>query len=301
MTTGAPRAPGTPPGRGAVVSSWAGTAAFALTALPAAAGLEATGYASVVVAAVLFAVSLPVSLYSLARAAVRTARGERVTVPGLFFLRGSAPPTVRRMLLGSLQPAWPSPWPPPRPSPSASSCPSTRSPSLACGAPATGGSPRSTSRLPDSVPAMADEAIEHIRVDARPERCFEVAVDYERYPVWAADVKVAEVLERDAEGRGSRVRFEVAALGRTIGYVLDYDYAGAPREFSWNLVEADILTRLDGSYRFEPDGSGTEVTYRLAVDLSIPMPGFMKRRTAGMIVQNAMKELKRYVEDGPEG
>lgn len=148
---------------------------------------------------------------------------------------------------------------------------------------------------------MADEAIEHIRVEARPERCFEVAVDYERYPVWAADVKVAEVLERDAEGRGSRVRFEVAALGRTIGYVLDYDYAGAPREFSWNLVEADILTRLDGSYRFEPDGSGTEVTYRLAVDLSIPMPGFMKRRTAGMIVQNAMKELKRYVEDGPEG
>lgn len=102
MTTGAPRAPGTPPGRGAVVSSWAGTAAFALTALPAAAGLEATGYASVVVAVVLFAVSLPVSLYSLARAAVRTARGERVTVPGLFFLRGSAPPTVRRMLLGSL-------------------------------------------------------------------------------------------------------------------------------------------------------------------------------------------------------
>lgn len=148
---------------------------------------------------------------------------------------------------------------------------------------------------------MADEAIEHIRVEARPERCFEVAVDYERYPVWATDVKVAEVLERDAEGQGSRVRFEVAALGRTIGYVLDYDYARAPGEFSWNLVEADILTRLDGSYRFEPDASGTEVTYSLAVDLSIPMPGFAKRRAAGMIVENAMKELKRYVEDGPQG
>lgn len=149
---------------------------------------------------------------------------------------------------------------------------------------------------------MADEAIEHIRVEARPERCFEVAVDYERYPVWATDVRVAEVLKRDGEGRGSRVRFEVAALGRTIGYVLDYDYAGAPGEFSWTLVEADILTRLDGLYRFEPDGSGTgtEVTYRLAVDLSIPMPGFMKRRAAGMIVHNAMKELKRYLEGGPE-
>lgn len=143
---------------------------------------------------------------------------------------------------------------------------------------------------------MPDEAVERIRIQAPPSRCFDVAVDYERYPEWASDVKTAEVLERDAEGRGTRVRFEVAALGRTIGYVLDYEYSGAPNEFSWTLAESDMLRSLDGTYRFDPDGDGTGVTYRLAVDLAIPMPGFMKRRAAGMIVQSAMKGLKRYIE-----
>jgi len=143
---------------------------------------------------------------------------------------------------------------------------------------------------------VAEEATEQIRIEAPPERCFAAAVDYERYPAWATDVKAAEVLDRDAEGRGSRVRFEVSALGRTIGYVLDYDYAEAPAGFSWTLVEADILTALDGAYGFDAEGERTLVTYRLAVDLSIPMPGFMKRRAAAMIVQNAMKELKSYVE-----
>ena len=143
---------------------------------------------------------------------------------------------------------------------------------------------------------MPDEAVERIRIQAAPSRCFEAAVDYERYPDWAADVKVAEVLARDGEGRGSRVRFEVAALGRTIGYVLDYDYSRAPQELSWKLAESDVLRSLDGTYRFDADGDATDVTYRLSVDLAVPLPGFMKRRAAGMIVQSAMKGLKRHVE-----
>lgn len=146
--------------------------------------------------------------------------------------------------------------------------------------------------------AVADEAIEHIRIEAEPQRCFDAVIDFERYPVWATDVKQAEIVDRDADGRGSRVRYQISALGKTIGYVLDYDYGAAPRELSWTLVEADMLKRLDGSYRFDPDGSGTAVTYRLVVDLSIPLPGFMKRKAAAMIAQNAMKEFKRHVETG---
>lgn len=90
-------------GKPLIVASWAGTGVFAATALPAAAGAESAEYASVVVALVLFVASIPISLYALAVAAVRTARqGERITVTGLYFLRGSAPAPVRRHLLGSL-------------------------------------------------------------------------------------------------------------------------------------------------------------------------------------------------------
>jgi|ERR1041385_8381359 len=145
---------------------------------------------------------------------------------------------------------------------------------------------------------MADEARESIHIEAPPERCYAVAIDFDRYPEWATDVKYVEVLERDDEGRGTKVKYRISALGKTMGYVLNYDYAGAPGGFSWELAKADVLRVLDGSYSFVAQDGGTRVGYVLAVDITIPLPGFMKKAAAGMIVQNAMKQLKGYIEGG---
>jgi ribosome-associated toxin RatA of RatAB toxin-antitoxin module len=143
---------------------------------------------------------------------------------------------------------------------------------------------------------VAEQVSERIRIDAPPERAYEVATDYERYPEWAKDVKQATILERDAEGRGSQVEYRAAAFGRSTRYVLQYDYSQAPGAFSWTLVEGEMVRTIDGTYRFDPDGDGTRVSYDLAIDPSIPLPGFLKRRTAGMIVSTALKELKKAVE-----
>ena len=143
---------------------------------------------------------------------------------------------------------------------------------------------------------MAEQVSERIRIDAPPTRCYEVAIDYERYPDWAKDVKQATVLERDAEGRGSKVEYRAAAFGRSARYVLQYDYSAAPAAFSWTLVEGEMVRAIDGTYRFDADGDGTRVSYDLAIDPSIPLPGFLKRRTAGMIVSTSLKELKKEVE-----
>ena len=145
---------------------------------------------------------------------------------------------------------------------------------------------------------MADEARETIHAAATPERCYAAAIDFDRYPEWATDVKQVEVLDRDDEGRGTRVRYEISALGKTIGYILRYDYADAPAGFSWTLDKADYLTRLDGSYRFDPEGSGTRLDYALTVNVTFPLPGFMKRAAAGIIVDNAVKQFKNYAEAG---
>jgi len=144
---------------------------------------------------------------------------------------------------------------------------------------------------------MTETANERIRVDALPDRCWDVAVDFESYPEWVRDVREVKVLERDGEGRGSRVEYRAAALGKSIRYILDYDYAEAPAAFSWKFVEGDMLRRLDGRYEFEPDGDGvTRVHYELAVDLAVPLPGLVKRRAAGLIMGSALKELKKQVE-----
>ena len=58
-----------------------------------------------------------------------------------------------------------------------------------------------------------------------------------------------------------------------------------------------MLRRLDGTYRFEPDGeASTRVHYELAVELAVPLPGLLKRRAAGLIMGSALKELKKQVE-----
>ena len=144
---------------------------------------------------------------------------------------------------------------------------------------------------------MTDTASERIRVDAPAARCWDVAIDFESYPEWVRDVKEARIVERDEEGRGKRVEFRAAALGKSIRYVLEYDYSDAPDSFSWKFVEGDMLRRLDGTYRFEPEGeASTRVHYDLAVDLAVPLPGLVKRRAAGLIMGSALKELKRQVE-----
>jgi len=144
---------------------------------------------------------------------------------------------------------------------------------------------------------MTDTASERIRVDASADRCFDVAVDFESYPEWLRDVKEAKILEVDDEGRGLRVEFRAAALGKSIRYVLEYDYAAAPDAFSWRFVEGDMLRRLDGTYRFEAESpTVTRVFYDLAVELAMPLPGLVKRRAAGLIMGSALKELKKQVE-----
>jgi hypothetical protein len=145
---------------------------------------------------------------------------------------------------------------------------------------------------------MTDQATERTTIDASPEDVFAVALDIERYPEWARDVKDAVVVDRDADGRPQRVQFRAAAMGHSARYTLRYDYGASPLRMGWVLEQGDIVRRLDGEYVFEPDDGkgGTEVTYRLVVDLAVPLPGFIKRRAESRIMTTALDELKRRCE-----
>ena len=143
---------------------------------------------------------------------------------------------------------------------------------------------------------MAEHASERIRIVASREECLAVVLDFESYPSWARDLKQVTIDERDEEGRGRLVEFRAAAMGQSFKYVLAYDYTNLPESFSWVLDRGEKLRQLDGSYRFEPEDGGTRVHYDLVVDLSIPLPGLIKRRAAGMIMGTALRELKKAVE-----
>jgi uncharacterized membrane protein len=145
---------------------------------------------------------------------------------------------------------------------------------------------------------MAESATQTITVEATPEQCFAVAIDFEHYPEWAQDVKEAVVKDRDDQGRATEVEYRASALGRSTHYTLHYDYSDAPERLSWKLVKGDIMRACDGSYRFTPSASEpgvTEVTYTLSIELVVPLPGFVKRR-AEVRILNTVKELKTRAE-----
>jgi ribosome-associated toxin RatA of RatAB toxin-antitoxin module len=149
---------------------------------------------------------------------------------------------------------------------------------------------------------VGDQTSAGMLMRAPPERCFAAVVDVERYPEWAADIKSVEVQARDGEGRPKVVAFRAAAFGRSTRYRLAYDYSRAPTELAWRQLQGDITSRLEGAYRFDPTEDGdTEVTYRLAAELIVPIPGFVKRRAEGRIVQTALGELKARIERGLSG
>jgi len=146
---------------------------------------------------------------------------------------------------------------------------------------------------------MADQAIERTTVDASPERCLEVVLEFERYPEWAKDVKKVDVLQRDQEGRGTEVTFRTAAMGRSTTYTLAYEYRDDPIRVEWKLLDGDIMRQLDGAYELaaaDGDPDRTEVTYELVVELVIPLPGFVKSRGRSRIMHTALRELKARAE-----
>ena len=124
----------------------------------------------------------------------------------------------------------------------------------------------------------------------------DVIADIGSYPEWVSEYTETEVLESDAEGYPLQARLvlEAAVLKDTM--VLKYVWPADRRSVRWSLVSSALLKSLDGTYRLTPSGSGTDVTYELAVDLMIPMIGLLKRKAERRLTDTALKDLKKRVE-----
>jgi len=142
---------------------------------------------------------------------------------------------------------------------------------------------------------MADQSTQSITVDAPAADVMAVIADFPSYPQWVAAAKKVEVEETGDDGRARRVHFVLDAGIFSDEYTLDYEWDG-DRAVSWTLVKSQLMKRQEGSYTLEETDGRTEVTYRISVDIKIPMIGMMKRRAEKVILDTALKELKKRVE-----
>jgi ribosome-associated toxin RatA of RatAB toxin-antitoxin module len=142
---------------------------------------------------------------------------------------------------------------------------------------------------------MADQSTQSIVIDAPAADVMAVIADFPAYPQWVAAAKKVEVVEEGPDGRARRVRFAIDQAMVRDEYVLEYTWDG-DRQVSWTLVEGQMQKRNDGSYTLVEKDGATEVTYSITIDLTIPMLGMIKRKAEKVILDTALKELKKRVE-----
>jgi ribosome-associated toxin RatA of RatAB toxin-antitoxin module len=144
---------------------------------------------------------------------------------------------------------------------------------------------------------MADESTQSITVEADADTIMGVIADFAAYPEWTGAVKETEVLAEDSDGQAVEVRFVIDAGMFKDTYTLAYEWATDGLSVSWNLVKGQMQKAQQGRYVLAPQGDdSTRVTYTLSVQLAVPMIGLFRRKAEKMIMDIALKDLKRRAE-----
>ena len=142
---------------------------------------------------------------------------------------------------------------------------------------------------------MADQASSTITINAPSAKVLGVIADIPSYPQWTGQIKSAEVLEAGKDGKPKQAKFVMDAGVLKDEYTLEY--AWNDTGVSWKLVgKSTVQKSQTGSYTLVDKGEKTDVTYKLAVDIAMPMLGMFKRKAEKMIMDSALKELKKRVE-----
>jgi uncharacterized membrane protein len=138
-----------------------------------------------------------------------------------------------------------------------------------------------------------------VEIEAPVQRCYEIAADVEHAPEWQGSLKDVEVLERDGEGRATRVETESDAKVRTVRTLLRFSY-GAPTRIDWEQERGDVKS-LHGWWQLEDLGDGrTRATYGLDADpgrvLGLLLRGPVQDSVRDFLLGGAAEGLKRRAE-----
>ncbi|BBX90533.1 SRPBCC family protein [Mycobacterium sp. NPDC051198] len=140
---------------------------------------------------------------------------------------------------------------------------------------------------------MATSDSREVVIEATPQEILDVVADVEATPSWSPQYQRAEILESYDDGRPKQVKMTVKAAGLTDEQVIEYTWS--ENKVSWTLVSAGQLKAQDASYTLTPEGDKTKVRFDITIDLSVPLPGFILKRTMKGGVETATEGLRKQV------
>lgn len=140
-----------------------------------------------------------------------------------------------------------------------------------------------------------------VEIEAPIEQVYAIVADGEGAPRWQPEIKVAECLERDADGGQLVVRTETETPAKTLTATMRYSYEPTSR-ISWVQEEGDMKSVV-GSWEFEDLGGRTRATYTLDVEpagmMAMALRGPLIDIVREKLVDGMPPRLKAFAESGP--
>ncbi|BBX31928.1 cyclase/dehydrase [Mycolicibacterium mageritense DSM 44476 = CIP 104973] len=140
---------------------------------------------------------------------------------------------------------------------------------------------------------MATSDSREVVIEATPQEILDVVADVEATPTWSPQYQSAEILDTHDDGRPHRVKMRIKAAGLTDEQVVEYTWS--ENKVSWTLIRAGQLKAQDASYTLTPEGDKTRVRFDITIDLAVPLPGFILKRTMKGGVETATDGLRKQV------
>ena len=126
-----------------------------------------------------------------------------------------------------------------------------------------------------------------------PSMVYAVVVDFPAYPRLFPEIKAARVLASD--GRHVRAEFR-GNIVVPFRYVLDLDCNPGALTVDWRYVEGEVVKNSEGGWRFAAADGGTRVEYRVAMEISAPLPVFLLRKITDGLVALSLPAMFASVE-----
>ncbi|BBZ31754.1 SRPBCC family protein [Mycolicibacterium confluentis] len=140
---------------------------------------------------------------------------------------------------------------------------------------------------------MAVKDSREVVIEATPQEILDVIADVEATPTWSPQFQKSEIIDTYDDGRPRQAKMTVKAAGLTDVQVIEYTWTDS--SVSWTLVSAGQLKAQDATYTLTPDGDKTKVRFDMVVDPSVPIPGFLLKRTLKGGMETATDGLRKQV------
>ncbi len=132
-----------------------------------------------------------------------------------------------------------------------------------------------------------------VTVNAPAAQVLEFLRDIDNQKNWFPGNSASEVLEHDAEGRCSKARLVNDVKVAKDEFVLEYTHTDDG--FSWHLPTATKVQKTqEGSWRVVDKGGTSDATMTLTIDTTLPLPGFVQKKTVKDTLKGATSALVKH-------